>query len=34
MGRTYAGYDAYAPIAGYLGAQEGYCLALELREGT
>ncbi len=34
VGRTYAGYDGYAPIAGYLGAQEGYCLALELREGT
>lgn len=34
VGRTYAGYDGYAPIAAYLGAQEGYCLALELREGT
>ena len=34
VGRTYAGYDGYAPIAGYLGAEEGYCLALELRDGT
>lgn len=34
VGRTYAGYDGYAPIAAYLGAREGYCLALELREGT
>lgn len=34
VGRTYAGYDGYAPIAAYLGAQEGYCLALELRRGT
>jgi hypothetical protein len=33
VGRTYAGYDGFAPIAAYLGAQEGYCLALELREG-
>lgn len=31
--RTYGGYDDFVPIAGYLG-QEGYCLALELREGT
>jgi hypothetical protein len=34
VGRTYAGYDGFAPIAAYLGAQEGYCLALELRDGT
>ena len=32
VSRTYAGYDGYAPIAAYLGA-EGWCLALELREG-
>lgn len=34
VGRTYAGYDGFAPIAAYLGAEEGYCLALELRDGT
>ena len=34
VGRTYAGYDGFAPIAAYLGAQEGYCLGLELRDGT
>ena len=34
VGRTYAGYDGYAPIAAYLGAAEGYCLALELRDGV
>jgi len=34
VGRTYAGYDGFAPIAAYLGADEGYCLALELRDGT
>lgn len=34
VGRTYAGYDGFAPIAAHLGAQEGYCLALELRDGT
>jgi hypothetical protein len=34
VGRTYAGYDGFAPIAAYLGAREGYCLALELRDGT
>jgi hypothetical protein len=33
VGRTYAGYDGYAPIAGYLG-EEGGCLACELRPGT
>jgi hypothetical protein len=33
VSRTYAGTDGYAPIAGYLG-QEGWCVALELREGT
>jgi hypothetical protein len=32
VSRTYAGYDGYAPIAAYLGT-EGWCLALELREG-
>lgn len=34
VGRTYAGYDGYAPVAAYLGAREGYCLALELRDGV
>lgn len=34
VGRTYAGYDGFAPIAAYLGAEEGYCLGLELRAGT
>lgn len=33
VSRTYGGYDGFVPIAAYLG-QEGYCLALELREGT
>ena len=33
VGRTYMGFDGYAPIAAYLG-QEGYCLGLELRPGT
>lgn len=33
VSRTYAGYDGYAPVAAYLGA-EGWCLGLELREGT
>ena len=33
VGRTYMGFDGYAPIAGYL-AEEGYCLGLELRPGT
>lgn len=33
VSRTYAGYDGYAPIASYLGA-EGWCLGLELREGS
>jgi len=33
VGRTYAGYDGYAPIAAYLG-EEGWCLGLELRPGT
>ncbi len=33
VGRTYMGFDGYAPIAGYLG-EEGYCLGLELRPGT
>ncbi|MEJ2064976.1 MAG: IS1380 family transposase, partial [Reinekea sp.] len=32
VSRTYKDYDGYAPMAAYLG-QEGYCLALELREG-
>jgi len=30
---TYKGMDGYAPMAAYLG-QEGYCLELELREGS
>ena len=33
VSRTYAGTDGYAPIAAYLG-QEGWCVTLELREGT
>jgi hypothetical protein len=33
VSRTYKGGDGYAPMAGYLG-QEGYCLELELREGS
>lgn len=33
VGRTYRGFDGYAPIAGYVG-EEGYCLGLELRPGT
>ena len=33
VSRTYAGFDGYAPIAAYLGA-EGWCLGLELRCGT
>lgn len=33
VGRTYAGFDGYAPIAAYLGG-EGFCLGLELRAGT
>lgn len=33
VGRTYMGFDGYAPIAGYL-AEEGYCLGLELRPGA
>jgi len=33
VSRTYAGTDGYAPIAVYLG-QEGWCVALELREGS
>jgi DDE family transposase len=33
VGRTYAGVDGYAPIAAYL-AEEGWCLACELRPGT
>jgi hypothetical protein len=33
VSRTYAGTDGFAPIAVYLG-QEGWCLAVELREGT
>lgn len=32
VSRTYAGYDGYAPIAAYVGA-EGWCIGLELREG-
>jgi hypothetical protein len=33
VSRTYQGYDGYAPMAFYLG-QEGYCLEMELREGS
>jgi len=33
VSRTYAGTDGFAPIAAYLG-QEGWCLSVELREGT
>lgn len=33
LGRTYAGVDGFVPIAGYIG-QEGWCIALELREGS
>lgn len=33
VSRTYKGHDGYAPMAAYLG-QEGYCLELELREGS
>lgn len=32
VSRTYHGFDGYAPLAAYLG-EEGWCLALELREG-
>ncbi len=32
VGRTYKGYDGYAPIFSYIGA-EGYMLDTELREG-
>jgi hypothetical protein len=33
VGRTYAGFDGFAPVAAYLGGEAGYCLALELRDG-
>ena len=33
VSRTYKGKDGYAPIAAYLG-REGWCLELELREGS
>jgi hypothetical protein len=33
VSRTYKGMDGYAPMAAYL-AREGYCLELELREGS
>jgi hypothetical protein len=33
VSHTYKGTDGYAPMAGYLG-REGYCLELELREGS
>ncbi len=33
IGWTYAGFVGYAPIAAYLG-QEGWCIGMELREGT
>lgn len=32
VSRTYKGMDGYAPMMGYIGA-EGYCIAVELREG-
>ena len=32
VSRTYKGMDGYAPMMGYIGA-EGYCVAVELREG-
>jgi hypothetical protein len=33
VSRTYQGSDGFAPMAAYLG-QEGYCLEMELREGS
>ena len=33
VSRTYHGFDGYAPVAAYLGA-EGWTVALELREGS
>jgi len=33
VSRTYKGCDGYAPMPFYLGQEEGYCLAFELREG-
>lgn len=33
VSRTYKGCDGFAPMAAYLG-QEGWCLELELREGS
>ena len=33
VGRTYHGYDGYAPIGAYLGG-EGWCVGAELRPGT
>ncbi len=33
VSRTYQGYDGYAPIGAYLG-DEGWCLGIELREGS
>jgi len=33
VSRTYAGSDGFAPIAAYVG-QEGWCLSLELRDGS
>ena len=33
ISRTYKGCDGYAPMVGYIGG-EGYCLAMELREGS
>ena len=33
VSRTYQGFDGYSPIAGYLG-QEGWCVGIELREGS
>ncbi len=33
VSRTYKGVDGYAPMLGYLGGHEGFCLNVELREG-
>lgn len=31
---TYHGYDGYSPIGAYLGADEGWCVGMELRAGS
>jgi len=33
VSRTYKGFDGYSPIFGYIGKNEGYFIAVELREG-